>query len=428
MRARLVLLTTCFFVAACQSVPLESQPAKLDTGHVDRVVDQSIADDAFPFVYVRLEDKTGRVIYEREAVNRRYLPDAQIDGSTWIRIWSMSKIVTIAIALDLIEQGVFALDDPVTRFLPELANRQVARASDGSSLVDAKPGESACPLTYEPATGEMTVEDLINHKAGFTYTFGGIPCFEDQFRAQDLPLAVDSDALIQKIAALPLIDQPGARYYYGINTTVLGLLAERATGKTLAELVTERVTTPLGIEGLQYGLPVGASLLPTTVRDDGQLRAAKPGELDIYGAHVPDYDPAHPLYFGGAGMLATADGYADFLRMLLAYGTLNGHRFLDQQTVELMVAPHTQLGSPSGHNGYNIWVSSGVNADGSTGPRTWSGGGYESTSYWIDPEREFVGVIMSQMSGAYSKGLARDREIIRAIYDTLPLGGESVDR
>ena len=90
---------------------------------------------------------------------------------------------------------------------------------------------------------------------------------------------------------------------------------------------------------------------------DSILRRAKDGELDIFSAHVPDYELSHPLYLGGEGMVATADGYADFVRMLLKKGTLNGHRFLDEATVEDIYSPHTQLDNPYGYNGYNLWVS-----------------------------------------------------------------------
>lgn len=415
------LLAVVSLCAGCQPTSVDDAAVAGMADTVNPVIERFVANAEFPFVYVRLEDRSGDVVYEHGVVNQDYLPDVAVDGSTWIRIWSMSKIVTIAIALDLVEEGLIALQDPVTKFLPELGAMQVARGPDGESLTNAAPGDQHCPLTYEPVVREMTVEDLINHKGGFTYTFGGVACFDTLVRAQDLPTAQDSDALIARLAQLPLIEQPGETYYYGLNTTVLGLVAERASGKTLEELVTEKVSGPLGISGLQYGRPAGATLLPATVKEGEDLRAARAGELDIFGANVIDYDPDHALYFGGTGMLATADGYADFLRMLLAGGVLNGYRFLNDASVAQMVAPHTQIGD-TGHNGYNIWVTSGANADGTPAVAgLWQGGGYESTSYWVDPERGLVGVIMSQMSGAYADSIARDEAIMEAIYAALPV-------
>jgi CubicO group peptidase (beta-lactamase class C family) len=226
--------------------------------------------------------------------------------------------------------------------------------------------------------------------------------------------------LVERLASLPLIQQPGAGYFYGTNTTVLGVVAERATGKSLRELVEQRITSRLKIDGLRYGLPEGATLLPRISGRDGHLRVAEAGELDILGPEVPDYAPGHELYLGGEGMLATADGYADFLRMLLNGGSLNGYRLLEESSIADMTAPHTQLDSPFGYNGYNLWVNNGKRTDGSIGiGGLWIGGGYEGTHFWIDPRRGFVGVVMTQMYWTPESGWNRDEEIRRVVYEQL---------
>ena len=200
------------------------------------------------------------------------------------------------------------------------------------------------------------------------------------------------------MAGLPLIGQPGAKYHYGINTTILGMAAERASGKSLKALVAERLTGPLGIDGLRYGLPPGANLLPVFSGKDGALRLARPGELDIFGQDVPGYAPERALYLGGEGMLATADGYADFLRMLLRHGTLGERRFLERASVETLYAPHTLTDSPHGHNGFNLWVSGQAMREAGEGDAgLWIGGGYEGTHFWVDPKRGFVAVLLTQV-------------------------------
>ena len=119
-------------------------------------------------------------------------------------------------------------------------------------------------------------------------------------------------------------------------------------------------------------------------------------------------------------MLATADGYADFVRMLLKRGTLNGHRFLETATVEDIYAPHTQLDNPYGHNGYNLWVSGdSMRIMGSGDAGLWIGGGYEGTHFWADPKRDFVGVIMSQMNFNSEEGYKRDDKFRGALYQQL---------
>ncbi len=417
------LLATVVVLVACtrQSPPQVEPVLRIDDpAALDATLDQYVDSGALPFIYARLEDRDGNLVYEHAAVNRSLLPDATIDGDTWIRIWSMSKAVTIAIALDLVEEGVLSLDDAVTEYIPEFADLEVAVTADGGELLEADDRSTACPTATEAVSSVMTVRHLINHEAGFYYAYTGFPCLDEAFAAQNVATAADSDELIARLAMLPLVQQPGRRYFYGMNTTVLGLVAERATGKTLDQLVTERVTQGLGFEGLRYDLPAGSELLPQFSGADGPAREAHDGELDLFGPDVPDYDPAHPLYLGGEGMLATADGYADFLRMLLNRGELNGRRILDEATVAEMTAPHTQVDSAWGHNGYNIWVNSGKLPDGAYGKGgLWIVGGYEGTHGWVDPENGLVGVIMTQIDKASPETNARNDVFREAVYDQL---------
>lgn len=330
---------SCALAGLLLAYSVAAQPAAVpDPAALDAVLDRHVASGHVPFAYARLEDGHGDVLYDYAAVDRELLPNARIDGRTWIRIWSMSKIVTISVVMDLLEEGVLALDDPVAKYLPELKDLQVAVAADGRSLAeleqDAK--ATACPLKLRPAQTPMTLLHLINHQAGFYYATTGIPCLDEPLAAKNVAAAKNTQDFISRLAQLPLIGQPGARYYYGINTTILGMAAERASGKSLKALVAERLTQPLGIDGLRYGLPPGAELLPVFSGKDGTLRPAHPGELDIFGQDVPGYAPESALYLGGEGMVATADGYADFLRMLLRHGTLGERRFLERASVETL--------------------------------------------------------------------------------------------
>ena len=409
--AGLILSTPAGPASAAVNIP--------DPEAVDAVIDRFVEGGQYPFIYARLEDRDGNVVYEHGAVNRNLLPDAEIDGQTWIRIWSMSKIVTISTVLDLVEDGLLGLEDPVTQYIPEFENMHVAVTADGRSLseIDNEERASACPLELTPAESVMTVRHLINHEAGFYYATTNIPCIDSPLNEENVAVAENTQDFIDSLARLPLIQQPGTRYSYGTNTTVLGMVAERAAGKSLKQLVEERLTGPLGIDGLQYGLPEGAGLLPRISGRDGTLRVAHQGELDIFGADVPGYDPDHELYLGGEGMLATADGYADFLRMLLNHGTLNGRRFLETATVENIYAPHTQLDNPEGHNGLNLWVpGEPIRERGEGEAGIWIGGGYEGTHFWVDPKREFVGVIMSQMYAVPAGGQGRDGAIRAELY------------
>ena len=401
------LLLVIIAIQACSQK--ESKPIlKFGTSaKLNKVLDYYVEKDFYPFLYARLEDLDGNVLYEHSSVNEKLLPNTEIDGNTWIRIWSMSKIVTISVVLDLIEDGILKIDDPVTKYIPEFENLQVAVSDNGRSLLQSEwdRREDACPINLVPNDSVMTVLHLINHQAGFYYAKTGFPCMDSLIAEQNLPKAMDADDLIKKMSKLPLIQHSGTDYFYGTNTTVLGLVAERATGKKLNQLIKERVTEPMKIKGLQYRLPTTEKLLPQFTGRDSTLRRAKRGELDIFGTEVPDYDINHHLYLGGEGMVATADGYADFVRMLLKRGELNGYRFLEKATVEDIYAPHTQKDNPYGYNGYNLWISGDsmkAKKQGEAG--LWIGGGYECTYFWADPKRNFVGVIMSQNNAVRKPG------------------------
>lgn len=398
----MLIASLCLVLHSCKTEQRTSASLSITNAPtLDSVVNHFVEAGYYPFLYARLEDWDGNVLYEHGATNRELYPDVQMTGDTWFRVWSMSKIITISTVLDLMEDGVLSMDDPVTKYIPEFTSLQVAVAADGSPLSDVSwgNGATACPIQLVPLDSVMTVAHLINHEAGFYYATTGIPCLDTLMAAQDLPKATNTDDFINRMAQLPLIQQPGYNDFYGTNTTILGMVAERATGKSLKQLVTERVTQPLKIEGLQYGLPDGVTLLPRTSGKDGDLREAYDGELDIFGQYVPDYEPTHELYLGGEGMLGTADGYADFARMLLQRGELNGYRFLNENTIVEMSSPQTQLDNRWGYNGYNLWVTGDtIKTLGFGDSGLWTGGGYEGTHFWIDTKRKYVGVIMSQMS------------------------------
>lgn len=251
----LLSAATCLLLLACnKEKPVQtivSEPEVLDS-----IVNHYVDEGYYPFLYVRLENKDGELLYEHSAANKALMPDLNIDGSSWIRIWSMSKVVTISLFLDLVEEGLVNLDDPVTKYIPEFERLQVAVNEAGIPLADINAGnDPGCPFALVPTDSVMTVLHLINHQAGFYYATTNINCLDSMLADKNLPAAKNSQELIDKLAALPLIQHPGSKYFYGTNTTVLGLVAERVTGKPLNQLVHERISKPLKIDGLRYKLP-----------------------------------------------------------------------------------------------------------------------------------------------------------------------------
>ncbi|MEL6666405.1 MAG: serine hydrolase domain-containing protein [Pseudomonadota bacterium] len=395
-------------VSGCASVDPHLAPS-VDRAPVDAAIDDTVARGAFPFLYVRVEKLDGSLVYEHDATNEEFAP-VRPTSDSWMRIWSMSKSVTIAVILDLEEDGVLNRADLVTDYIPEFADLKVLDANSDSTSCDTGLTSPARPIT---------IEDLLNHNDGFYYPFTGYDCLDDAMKTARLPEASSSADLIDRIAALPLHPDGVGEHVYGIGTTVLSLVAERATGQSFDTIVEERLTGPLGIsDTLTYSLPENVSTYPRVSGSDGALRLAKTDELDIFGGPVPQYSADTSIFLGGEGMVGTTRAYATFLRMMGSLGELNGVRILDQETVRDWYAPKTQLDSPYGKNGFNIWVTSGK-FDGlpDQKPRLLVGGGYEGTAFWIDIEAGYVGLIMSQVHSPATGGADEVSRIRGLIYN-----------
>lgn len=419
-----LIVTFCLIFYSCDTKN-NSEPFLSNSKVVDSIVGSYVDNGSQALLLVRVEGSDGNVKYEYSKKNNKLVPDYKINKDTWFRIWSMSKIVTISLTLDLVEDGLLKLEDPVSKYIPELRDLKIALSNNGQPLTnhgqalgnDKSEIKDPCPIKLVESDSEMTVLQLINHEAGFYYSTTGIECLDNDLASKNLAASKNSNELIQKLSELPLIDHPGNKHFYGLNTTVLGLVNERVSGESLDNLVKNRITNPMNIKGLQYNKNDDTNLLPVFSGADSTIRLANNGELDIMGQYVPGYGLENELFMGGEGMIGTADGYADFLRMLLNHGELNGYRFLNESSVKELYAPHTQLDNEYGYNGYNLWVTSKLHKEKGYGDEgLWTGGGYEGTHFWIDPKRDFVGLIMTQMFETPKAGHARDNSIRGEIY------------
>ena len=419
-----LIVTFCLIFYSCDTNN-NLEPFLSNSKVVDSIVGSYVDNGSQALLLVRLEGSDGNVKYEYSKKNNKLVPDYKINKDTWFRIWSMSKIVTISLTLDLVEDGLLKLEDPVSKYIPELRDLKIALSNNGQPLTDYGQAlgndkseiKDPCPIKLVESDSEMTVLQLINHEAGFYYSTTGIECLDNDLASKNLAASKNSNELIQKLSELPLIDHPGNKHFYGLNTTVLGLVNERVSGESLDDLVKKRITNPMNIKGLQYNKNDDTNLLPVFSGADSTIRLANNGELDIMGQYVPGYGLENELFMGGEGMIGTADGYADFLRMLLNHGELNGYRFLNESSVKELYAPHTQLDNEYGYNGYNLWVTSKLHKEKGYGDEgLWTGGGYEGTHFWIDPKRDFVGLIMTQMFETPKAGHGRDNAIRGEVY------------
>ena len=313
---------------------------------------------------------------------------------TLFRMYSMTKPITGVAVMILYEEGKFALSDPVSKYLPELANMKVA-------IVETDPRTGKKTRYSVPAQREITILDLLRHTSGIDYTgpedLDGKRIYE-KLGTNNLDQTIGD--MVKKIGQAPLINQPGTTWDYGLSMDVLARLVEVVSGQPYDKFLEQRIFKPLGMNDTGYSVP-----------PDKQNRFAKlyaPGE----GMTIkPNTSPAQSSYLkpavnfgGGSQSVSTASDYLRFCQMLLNGGELDGVRILSRKTVELMTSDH--LGDlPRGPIlargygfGFTVAVSKGpgkTGVAGSEGEYFW--GGAAGTRFWIDPKEQMIGIFMIQI-------------------------------
>ena len=256
-----------------------------------------------------------------------------VECDTIFRIASMTKPITATAALMLYDEGLFALDDPITRWAPEFADMRVLRSPEG-----------ALDETVA-ADRPITLLDLLTHRSGIT--IGGFhagpiaQAYGDAF-GMDIDSPLTPDAWIAAMARLPLIDQPGANFHYGFSSELLGLIIARIAGQSLGDLLAERIFRPLGMNDTGFILP-----------PEKHGRRAKMYGFDAQGRleHRPVHPPEGSAFLaerpasltfesGGAGLWSTVDDYLKFARMFVGDGAVDGVRLLKVGTVRRMTTNH----------------------------------------------------------------------------------------
>src|SRR5437667_8414317 len=345
-RTRLIALA--LLCVAPASLPAQTQPrfAPARVARIDRFMQQYV-DSGQIGGAVGLVLQDGRVVYQHavgwldKEAGRRMTPDALF------RIASQTKALTTVAILSLAEEGLLALGDPVSRFIPAFAHTTVATKSDTG-------------LVVKPATRSITIKDLLTHTAGISYGTDGL--IAPLYAAKGLGPAAgwgwytaDKDepicSTMERLATLTFTAQPGEKWVYGYNTDILGCVAERASGMPLDELIRTRITGPLKMNDTYFFVPTGqAARLATVYASDSTNHAQRaPDGPRGQGNYV---DGPRTSVSGGAGLISTAADYARFLEMLLHGGQLDRVRILAPHTGDLMT--HNQSGMlfhPTGANG-----------------------------------------------------------------------------
>jgi len=361
------------------------------------------------------------VIYQG-AFGKRDLskPDAMTTDSVfWIA--SMTKAVTTAAAMQLVEQGKLALDAPISKLLPDLASPQVLEGFDTK-------GEAK----LRPAKGAITLRQLMTHTAGFCYDMWNGDMGTYLTKAGIPGIITCQNAALKT----PIASDPGTRWEYGTNIDFVGKAVEAVSGKKLDAYLRDHVFAPLGMN--DTGFKVTDSMRKRLV---GMHARGADGKLEIFPFELEQNPEFH---MGGGGLYGTAGDYIKFTQMILNKGRGNGNQVLKSETVatmgqnhigDLVVTKMTSAAPPYTNDvdlypgmvkkwGLSFLINTAKTPEGrSPGSLAWAG--LANTYFWIDPARNVAGVILMQvLPFADGKCLEAFAGFERGVYAGLDASGQ----
>ena len=298
-----------------------------------------------------------------------------VNRDSIFRIYSMTKpIVSVAI-MTMVEDGLIALGDPVSKFIPQFADAQV---------IDRETGE------VSPAEHVMTIENLLTHESGLIQAIFSPDSDLGQMYASELSGDLSAQELAARIGELPLYFEPGTAWHYGHSTDVLGAVLEVAGGKTLDMVLQERIFDPLGMDDTSFWVPLREA-----------YRIAEP----IHGAGMADNTIPRRMLSGGGGLNSSAENYVRFAEMLLNGGEYRGARIIEEATLEQMLEP--KIGNDvsreffffgnAGNWGLGFHLQ--PTTDNPDGRYNFGWRGIGGTIFIVDQENDFYMVYMEQKRG-----------------------------
>jgi CubicO group peptidase (beta-lactamase class C family) len=382
---------------------------------LDRVGDyirNEIASGKIPGAIVLIEQHGKPVYFEKFGV-RDVATGLPMTDETIFRLYSMSKPVTSVAAMMLVDDGKLRLDDPIAKYIPAFADLKVGVE---------KPEETGKPaLKLEPLNPPITILDVLRHTSGLTYGFYGDSAVRKLYAQANLfDGDIDNAQFVERLAKLPLAEQPGTRWDYGHSTDVLGRVIEIVSGKSLFQFEKGRLLDPLGMRDTAF-----------YVADDTKRPLiAEPMPNDRFISPVAGIrDPMRPRKWesGGAGMVGTIGDYARFAQMLLNGGTLDGKRYLKSETVALMtsdhIGPETKIardqfyfpGSDSGFGlGFAVRTSHEPGMSLPLGEYRWDG--VAGTFFFVDPQDDMFTIVMMQTPSQRGR---IQTEVKKLIYEAM---------
>ena len=272
----------------------------------------------------------GKPVYHESFGVQDVVSKAPITDKTIFRLFSMTKAITSVVAVKLVDEGKLSLDDPIAKYIPSFANVKVG--------VEKKADDGTKTLELVAPTRPPTVLDLMRQTSGITYGFYGDSLVRKAYKAADI-YAGDYDLaeFAERIAKLPLHNQPGALWQYGHSTDVLARIMEIVAGKSLIEIDKEKLLDPLGMTDTGFFVtdPEKQKLLAQPVPNDSDFRV---GRIN---------DPTVPkkIQFASGGMVSTMADYSRYAQMLLNGGTFEGKTILSPNAFKLLTTDQVGPGS-----------------------------------------------------------------------------------
>jgi CubicO group peptidase (beta-lactamase class C family) len=364
---------------------------------------QAIEDRQIPGAVVLIARK-GKVAHLQAMGQADIEAGRPVKVDALFRIMSMTKAVTSVAAMMLVEEGKLRLDDPVSKYLPEMKGQQV--------LVPGK-SNKADDYTLVPAEREPTIRDLLRHTSGLIYP-GDHKQLTPLYRKARINSGFTQtteklEDNIKRLGKLPLAHQPGAQFTYGLSTDVLGRVVEVVSGQDLSRFFQERIFTPLQMKDTTFH-PTAEQCkrLAALYRSEGK-------KLERVSKRDPSEEGSGNYFSGGAGLYSTTEDYARFLNMLLEGGQVGGTRLLRDTTIKQMI--QSQLGEKSidfgGVHGDTFGLGFGIVTRRSKdktpmapGSYSWAGAYY--SYFWVDPSSDLFGVMMTQVQHSGDRKLWKD--------------------
>ncbi|MCW5703579.1 MAG: beta-lactamase family protein [Bradyrhizobium sp.] len=357
----------------------------------------------------------GKDVYHETLGVQDVVSKAPITDKTIFRLSSLTKVITSIVAVQLIQDGKMKLDDPVSKYIPSFAKVKVG--------VEKKAADDSKTLELVDPVRPMTILDLLRHTSGITYGFYGDSLVRKAYKDANLYAGeFDLAEFAERIAKLPLHNQPGALWQYGHSTDILGRVMEVVSGKSLLEIEKEKLLDPLGM--------VDTNFFVTEPERQKRLAQPMPNDSDFRVGRQYRTEVRQKWESASGGMVTTMDDFSKLAQMLLNGGTYNGRTYLTPETFKMMATDY--IGPNSGvdrdyfyfpGDGFGMGLGLAVRTDpgnakppppGSLGELKWDGA---SGCYMVIDRKQEMFFILLEQTPSQRQRIQRTLKLL--VYEAL---------